>query len=60
MWTGERWMISLSKNTLAKSIYEKNLESKKKTIEEFENSNIGNNIKNAFSDAELIDIKEGD
>ena len=60
MWTGERWMISLSKNTLAKSIYEKNLESKKKTFEEFENSKIGNKITNAFSDAELIDIKEGD
>ena len=28
-WTGERWIISLSKNVEAKSIYEKNLESKK-------------------------------
>ena len=27
-WTGERWIISLSKNNNAKSIYEKNLEGK--------------------------------
>ena len=24
LWTGERWIISLSKNTIAKSVYEKN------------------------------------
>ena len=28
-WTGERWIISLSKNSDAKSIYEKSLEEKK-------------------------------
>ena len=28
LWTGERWIISLSKNTDAKSVYEKNLENK--------------------------------
>ena len=35
LWTGERWIISLSKNTEAKSIYEKNLENKSNKIEEF-------------------------
>ena len=28
LWTGERWIISLSKNQEAKSVYEKNLEIK--------------------------------
>ena len=28
LWTGERWIISLSKNNDAKSIYEKNMEKK--------------------------------
>ena len=31
-WTGERWIISLSKNKEAKSIYEKNLENKNNKI----------------------------
>ena len=36
-WTGERWIISLSKNANAKSIYEKNQENKNNKIEEFKN-----------------------
>ena len=36
LWTGERWIISLSKNTDAKSIYEKNQENKVKKIEKVE------------------------
>ena len=31
-WTGERWIISLSKNSGAKSVYEKNLQSKSASI----------------------------
>ncbi len=57
-WTGERWIISLSKNLEAKSIYEKNLENKNKKIEEFKNSKIAKEIKSAFSDAELTDVEE--
>ena len=57
-WTGERWIISLSKNTNAKSIYEKNLENKNNKIEEFKKSKIAKDIKKAFPDAKLIDIKE--
>jgi len=57
-WTGERWIISLSKNTEAKSIYEKNLENKSNKIEEFKKSKIAEDIQNAFPDAKLIDIKE--
>ncbi len=57
-WTGTRWIISLSKNTEAKSIYEKNLENKSKQIEEFKQSDTAKVIEKAFPDAKLIDIKE--
>ncbi len=57
-WTGERWIISLSKNIEAKSIYEKNLENQNKTIEEFKKSKIAKDLENAFPDAKLTEIKE--
>ena len=57
-WTGERWIISLSKNSNAKSIYEKNLEDKNNMIEEFKKSKIAQDIQKAFPDAKLIDLTE--
>jgi len=57
-WTGERWIISLSKNAEAKSIYEKNLENKNNKIEEFKKSKIAQDVQKAFPDAKLIDLKE--
>ena len=57
-WTGERWIISLSKNLEAKSIYEKNLEIKKNQIEEFKKSKVAKEIETAFPDAKLTDISE--
>ena len=58
LWTGERWIISLSKNTNAKSIYEINQEDKSNKIEEFKKSKIAQDIQKAFPDAKLIDLKE--
>ena len=58
LWTGERWIISLSKNAEAKSIYEKNLEHKSNKIEEFKKSKIALDVQKAFPDAKLIDLKE--
>ena len=58
LWTGERWIISLSKNINAKSIYEKNLEDKNNKIEEFKKSKIAQDIQKAFPDAKLIDLTE--
>jgi DNA polymerase III subunit gamma/tau len=58
LWTGDRWIISLSKNTEAKSIYEKNLENKNTKIEEFKKSKIAQDIQKAFPDAKLTDLKE--
>ena len=57
-WTGERWIISLSKNSNAKSIYEKKLENKSNLIDQFQKDKITKDIKSAFPDAKLIDIKE--
>ncbi len=58
LWTGDRWIISLSKNTLAKSIYEKNEEDKNNKIEEFKKSKMAQDVLKAFPDAKLIDLKE--
>ncbi len=57
-WTGERWIISLSKNLEAKSVFEKNIENKNNKIEEFKKSQTSQELKKAFPDAKLIDIKE--
>ena len=57
-WTNERWIISLSKNLNAKSIYEQNLEDKNKLINEFKNNKISKDIGSAFPDAILVDIVE--
>ena len=57
-WTGERWIISLSKNSEAKSVYEKNIEAKNNFIEEFKKGKIAKEIETAFPDAKLIDIEE--
>ena len=58
LWTGKRWIISLSKNADAKSIYEINQEDKSNKIEEFKKSKIAQDIQKAFPDAKLIDLKE--
>ena len=59
-WTGERWIITLSKNTEAKSIYEKNQESKNNLIEVFRDSKIAKEIEAAFPDAELVDVQNSE
>ena len=58
LWTGERWIITLSKNAEAKSIYEKNIENKSKKVEKFKKSKFAKDIQKAFPDAKLIDLKE--
>ena len=58
LWTGDRWIISLSKNNIAKSIYEKELEVKSSNKKKIENSEFLKELKKVFPDVELIDIKE--
>ena len=57
-WTGERWIISLSKNSSAKSIFEKNMEIKSSKLEDFKKSSAAKEFQDAFPDAKIIDIKE--
>ena len=58
LWTGERWIISLSKNISAKSVYEKNLENKINKIDEFKKSKVALDVQKLFPDAKLVDLKE--
>ena len=57
-WTGERWIISLSKNSNAKSIYEQNLEQNIDRLNAFKKTETAKQIKDAFPDAKLIEIIE--
>jgi DNA polymerase III subunit gamma/tau len=57
-WTGERWIIALSKNNDAKSIYEQNMEQKSSKLSEFKKSELATQVREAFPDAKLVDINE--
>ena len=59
-WTGDRWIISLSKNNEAKSLYEQNIEQKSSKINEFEKGNLAKEITKFFPDAKLLDITKDD
>ena len=58
LWTGERWIISLSKNENAQSLYEQNMQKKSAKLEEFKKSDFSKKIEEAFPDIKLIDIQE--
>ena len=58
LWSGERWIISLSKNDEAKSIYEQNIEKKSYKLEEFKKSVLAKKIEEAFPDSKLVNIEE--
>ena len=58
IWTGERWIISLSKNEEAKSIYEKKQKNKINLIENFKKNKLAKDLEAAFPDAKLIELKE--
>ena len=59
-WTGERWIISLNKESGEKTIYEKNLEKKIISIKEEIDGDLAKKLTSAFPDAQLIDIKDED
>ena len=58
LWTGERWIISLSKNSEAKSVYEQNIEQEFGKLALFQKSELAKKVQEAFPDAKLISIKE--
>ena len=57
-WTGERWIISLSKEKGEETIYEKNLTNKKDKLAQEMNSELVRDFLDTFPDAKLIDVTE--
>ena len=57
-WTNTRWIISLSQNKGQETIKKTSEEVKKNNLQDFEQTDIFNNIKKSFPDAELIDVKD--
>ena len=57
-WTGERWIISLSKDLGEKTFYEKNLAGKKIKLKKEMNSNLVRDFISAFPDAKLTSVTE--
>ena len=57
-WTGDRWIISLSKNTGEKTIFEKKSEEKISKIDMAKQNETVKNLLNVFEDANLENIEE--
>ena len=57
-WTGERWIISLSKDDGQKTYYEKNIANKKVRLAKEKDSKLTKEIFSFFPDAKLIDVKD--
>ena len=57
-WTNTRWIISLSQNKGQETIKKTSEGEKKNNLKDFEQTDIFNNIRNSFPDAELIDVKD--
>ena len=60
MWTGDRWIISLSKKQGDKTLMEKNKENKESMIKNFNQSNLAKDFFSFFPDAKLTEIDEDD
>ena len=58
LWTGERWIISLSKEIGKSTIYENKENYKKKLLQDALQSEVYIKIKENFPDAELSDVEE--
>ena len=59
-WTGERWIISLSKEQGEETVYEKNLTNKKDKLAQEMSSKTVKDFLATFPDAKLIDVSEDD
>jgi DNA polymerase-3 subunit gamma/tau len=58
LWTGERWIISLSKETGKNTIFENKESYKKKLLQDALESEVYKKIKENFPDAELNEVEE--
>ena len=59
-WTGERWIISLSKNEGEKTFYEKKINQEFEKLEKEKKGEVSKKILTAFPDAKLINVEDND
>jgi len=59
-WTGERWVITLTKKKGQKTFSEINNIKKKETLEKEKKGEVYKKFKNIFSDIELLEVKKKD
>ncbi len=59
-WTGDRWIISLSKNIGSKTVYEQEMEHKSNNLKAEQSNEIVKKLISTFSDAKLVEIKKDD
>ena len=59
-WTGERWIISLTKEEGAETYYEKITSDKENKLNKERNNDLSKKLQTFFPDAKLVDVKEED
>ena len=59
-WTGNRWVITLSKEMGKKTFFETQNIKKKEILDKEKEGEVYKNIKNIFSDVELLEVKKKD
>ena len=59
-WTGNRWVITLSKEMGEKTFFETQNIKKRELLDKEKAGYVYKNIKNIFSDAELLEVKKKD
>ena len=59
-WTGNRWVITLSKEKGKRTFFETQNINKEKLLNEEKEGKVYKNIKKIFSDAELLEVKKKD
>ena len=57
-WTGNRWVITLSKEKGNRTFFETQNINKEKLLNEEKEGKVYKNIKKIFSDAELLEVKK--
>ena len=60
LWTGKRWIITLSKDENLKTFHQKEIEIKKEKLQNEKDSETYKEMLKVFSDAKLIDVEQED
>ena len=60
MWTGKRWIISLSKAENLRTFYQEKVDKKKESLEKEKDSETFREMLEIFPDADLTDVRKED